>query len=60
MMKKLGVVVVLLVLGWWVTRIPSNDRLWQPDVAQVAWAEIDGDRVRLHNVRNFAWGKTAE
>ncbi len=58
MIKKLGAVVVLLALGWWVTRTPSNDRPWQPDVAQVAWAEIDGDRVRVHKVRNFAWGKT--
>ena len=32
---------------------PSNDREWQPDVARVAWAEIDGDRVTIHNIRNF-------
>ena len=58
MIWKLGTVVLLLAFGWWVTRTPSNDRQWQPDVAQLAWAEIDGDRARLHNVRNFAWGKT--
>jgi len=40
------------VLVWWFTLQPSNDRPWQPDVAQTAWAEIDGDRVTLHNVRN--------
>ncbi|MCU0731202.1 MAG: DUF4105 domain-containing protein [Hyphomonas sp.] len=38
---------------WWVSRVPSNDRNWQADVARVAWAERDGDTVRLHNVRNF-------
>ena len=27
--------------------------LWQPDVAQLAWAEINGDEVTLHNVRNY-------
>ena len=42
----------VLVLAWWLTLKPSNDRAWQPDVAQTAWAEIDGDRVTIHNVRN--------
>jgi Domain of unknown function (DUF4105) len=41
-----------LVLAWWLTLRPSNNRNWQPDVAQTAWAEIDGDVVTLHNVRN--------
>jgi len=41
-----------LVLAWWLRLKPSNDRAWQPDVAQTAWAEIDGDHVTIHNVRN--------
>jgi hypothetical protein len=41
------------VLAWWLTLSPSNDRAWQQDVAQTPWAEIDGDRVTIHNVRNF-------
>lgn len=41
-----------LVLAWWLTLKPSNDRAWQPDVAQTAWAEIHGDHVTIHNVRN--------
>jgi hypothetical protein len=41
-----------LVLIWWLSIKPSNDRAWQPDVAQTAWAEIDGDLITLHNVRN--------
>ncbi len=40
------------VLAWWLTLRPSNDRPWQPDVARTAWAEIEGDRVTLHNVRH--------
>src|SRR4051812_48360565 len=28
------VVGFLVVLGWWLTLRPSNDRAWQPDVAQ--------------------------
>jgi uncharacterized protein DUF4105 len=41
-----------LVLTWWLTLKPSNDGNWQPDVAQLAWAEINGDEVTFHNVRN--------
>lgn len=54
--RKLFAVVCgfLLVLAWWrLTLKPSNDRPWQPDVAETAWAEIKGDDVTLHNVRNF-------
>jgi hypothetical protein len=40
------------VLAWWLTLEPSNTRAWQPDVAQMAWAEVNGDEVTLHNVRN--------
>src|SRR5437667_581572 len=41
-----------LVAVWWLTLKPSNDRAWQPDVAQIAWAETNGDEVTIHNVRN--------
>jgi Domain of unknown function (DUF4105) len=37
---------------WWLTLKPSNDRRWQPDVAETAWAEINGDDITFHNVRN--------
>src|SRR6202022_622018 len=53
--RKLGVFVVVFagVLTWWLTITPSGDRDWQPDVAQKAWADIQGDDVTVHNVRNF-------
>jgi hypothetical protein len=38
---------------WWQGLQPSNDRAWQPEVAVLPWAEINGDRVLVHNVRNF-------
>lgn len=44
-----GFIVVLL---WWFTLQPRNDRTWQPDVARTAFAEIAGDIVTLHDVRN--------
>jgi len=31
---------------------PSNGRDWQPDLAVLAYAEIDGNKVRVHNIRN--------
>jgi hypothetical protein len=40
------------VLAWWLTLKPSNDGNWQPDVDRTAWAEITGDRITIHNVRN--------
>ena len=41
-----------VVLAWWLTLKPGNDRAWQPDVSQTAWAEINGDDITIHNVRN--------
>jgi hypothetical protein len=41
-----------IVVLWWLTLKPSNNRPWQPDVAQTAWAEINGDEFTIHNVRN--------
>jgi len=42
----------LVVLVWWLTLKPSNDHIWQADVAQTAWAEINGDEVTIHNYRD--------
>jgi hypothetical protein len=52
--RALGVVAAgfVVVLAWWCTIKPSNEGNWQPDVAQLAWAEVNGDEVTLHNVRN--------
>ena len=51
---KLGIVfgAGALVTAWWLTLKPSNDCAWQPDVAQQAWADVQGDEVTFHNVRN--------
>jgi Domain of unknown function (DUF4105) len=42
-----------VVVAWWLTLKASNDRPWLRDVAQTPWAEIQGNRVVIHNVRNF-------
>lgn len=41
-----------VVLVWWLLMPPSNNRNWQPDVAVLPWAEIQGNRVTIHNIRN--------
>ena len=53
-LRKLAIVLgaSTLVALWWLTLKPSSDRPWQSDVAQTAWAEINGDDVTVHNVRN--------
>jgi hypothetical protein len=43
------------VLLWWFSLPPRNDREWQPDVAQLPVAEIQGDELLLRNVRNFEY-----
>ena len=52
--RKVGAAALLFggVLAWWMTLSPTNDSDWQPDVAQKAWADIQGDEVTFHNVRN--------
>jgi hypothetical protein len=45
-------------LLWWATITPSNERDWQPDVAELLTGAVDPDdpsRVTLENVRNFDW-----
>ena len=41
-----------IVLAWWLNLKRSNHGDWQPDDDRTAWAEIDGDRVTIHNLRN--------
>jgi len=41
------------VLGWWLSIPPSNARDWLPDVARTATATVEGNRLTVHNVRNF-------
>ncbi len=41
------------VLTWWFLISPSNERQWQPDVAKLAYATFEGDKVTVHNIRNF-------
>jgi Domain of unknown function (DUF4105) len=46
-------VLFAILVAWWNTIQPSNDRLWQTDVAVLPYATFDGDLVTVHNIRNF-------
>jgi hypothetical protein len=47
--------VFAIVLGWWVTLAPGNDRDWQRDVARLPTATLDGSLLTVRNVRNFEY-----
>ena len=53
-------VAFVAMLAWWSTLAPSHDRDWADDVARLLEAEVDGDRLTLHNVRNFEWRSEAD
>ena len=48
------------VLVWFFLLDASNSRDWAPDVARLPWADVEGDRLTLHNVRNFAYRSETE
>ena len=45
--------VFCLIVAWWLSIKPSNDRDWQPDVAVLPYATIQGNLVTIHNIRNL-------
>jgi hypothetical protein len=49
-----------IVLTWWLGLSPSNSRDWRADVNQTAWAEIHGDRLTIHNLRNCEYRTETE
>ena len=43
-----GLVIVAWCLMW-----PTNNRTWNTPVARLAYAEVEGESVTFHNIRNF-------
>jgi hypothetical protein len=43
----------LAVWVWWLLIPPSNNRNWLRDVAQLPTATLEGNRLTVHNIRNF-------
>ncbi len=52
--RKMGLTAIawVLVLAWWFTLQPSHNRNWQRDVALLPYADVEGNKVTVHNVRN--------
>lgn len=50
----------LIVLVCWLSLKPSNDHDWQANLSQTPWAEIDGDRVTIHNFRHCYYREETE
>jgi len=44
-----------IVVVWWLSIKPTNTADWQPDNAQTAYADINGDQVTIHNFRNCSY-----
>lgn len=44
-----------LVLLWWQGLEPRQDRDWARDVARLPIVRVEGDRVTIRDVRDFAW-----
>ena len=42
---------------WWRSQQPSHDRNWDPQFARLPRIELQGDLVRIENVRNSRYGK---
>lgn len=51
----LQLVAVLVLLVWWSSLQPSNQRVWLDDVARMTSGKVVGDQLVLDNVRNFNW-----
>ena len=49
------VIAFACLLLWWRQIAPSNNRIWADDVARMTTGTVEGNRVTLHNVRNFDW-----
>ena len=47
--------VALVLLGWWETIAPHNDRAWLEQLSRPAAARFEGDEVVVSNIRDFDW-----
>jgi hypothetical protein len=47
-----------VVVVWYISIQPSHDRSWRPEVAVMPRAFVDGDRIRIKDVRNVDYRTT--
>ena len=54
--KRTGIgflLVMAVIVTWWIGIPASNDRKWQRDVAVLPFADVRGDEITVHNIRNL-------
>lgn len=54
------VLLFVLLIVWWASIKPSNHRDWADELAHITTGEVERNRVKLHNVRNFEWRSTTD
>lgn len=61
-MKTFGITVLIVFLvagaglgGWLMAKSPSHDREWKPEYRVLPSVAISGDKVTVHNIRNFSY-----
>jgi hypothetical protein len=52
--------VFVAMVAWWLSIPASNERQWQPDVAVLPYASIQGNRVTIHNIRHLHYRTEAD
>jgi hypothetical protein len=51
---------LLISIGWFTLRKPTNDRNWSLDQQILPFADFSGNLVSVHNIRNFTYKTTEE
>jgi hypothetical protein len=51
----LSVCLFTLLILWWQTLAPTNNKDWAPDVAEISQGDISGDILTMYGVRNFTY-----
>lgn len=54
-LSLLAIVIAVAVAAWFCTRVPDANQDWAADHQQMPIVRMDGDKVRIKNVRNFTW-----
>lgn len=57
---SLCLILFAALLGWWQTLQPTNNKDWAADVVRVAHGETQGNRLTMHNVRNFYYSSETD
>ena len=58
LIAPLFLIIVMTILITHLLTKPSNDRDWTADQTILPYAEINGDLVSVHNIRNFSYAST--